>query len=55
MSLKKFKLLNVVPLILNGVLKTDGRLYNVLGPKDHKPLHSMSTIEVAQTANICEI
>ena len=55
MSLKKFKLLNVVPLILNGVLKTDGRLYNVLGPKDHKPIHSMSTIEVAQTANICEI
>lgn len=55
MSLRKFKLLSVVPLIVNGVTKTDGKLYNVLGPKDLKPIHSMSTIDVSQTANICDI
>ncbi|RLV85066.1 Vanillin dehydrogenase [Meyerozyma sp. JA9] len=55
MSLRKFKLLNVVPSIVNGVSKTDGKLCNVLGPKNHKPIHSMSTIDVGETANVCRI
>lgn len=55
MSPSRLKLLDVVPLVINGISRTGGKQFKVLGPDQNSLLHFMSTIEKHQIDDVCKI